>query len=185
MLHCVVLRLIAEGRTSSCVQQDTKELRVPKSYGVPKSDFPGVKTRGDKGGGEEGKKIVAENGPFGTQKSHWKSLWVPFLRPFPGNEAHHFFWGPKMGFLGGWAKKYMLKKFTCFCVPLYDLGALYPDLPFLNVYVKTKEGNHPKQTGFSTPLNLINPWGKTAKTLRTPRNPRGPGDWKILSRPSG
>ena len=42
---------------------------------------------------------------------------VPFLRSFPGNEAHKLFsWGPKMGFWVG-AKKFMLKTSMCFFRP--------------------------------------------------------------------
>ena len=45
-------------------------------------------------------------------------MWVPFLRSFPGNEAHKLFLGvPYLGVLGG-AKKFMLKKFMCFFRPL-------------------------------------------------------------------
>ena len=61
---------------------------------------------------------MAENGP------HEKFLWVPFLHPFPGNEAHKlFFWRPKLeGFVWG-AKKFMLKKFMCFFCPLRERDA--------------------------------------------------------------
>ena len=45
-------------------------------------------------------------------------MWVPFLRPFPGNEAHNFFSGGlKWGFRVG-CKKFMLKEFMCFFPPL-------------------------------------------------------------------
>ena len=63
------------------------------------------------------KLFVAENGPFGTpfltpKNPSKKFMWVSFLRPFPGNEAHKlFFWGPKMGCFGWVLKKFMLKKF--------------------------------------------------------------------------
>ena len=40
---------------------------------------------------------------------------VPFLRPFPGNEAHKFFsGGPKWGILGGWQKVYVEKVYVLF-----------------------------------------------------------------------
>ena len=44
-------------------------------------------------------------------------MWVPFLRPFPGNEAQKLFSGSKMGVLSG-GQKVWLKKFTCFFGPL-------------------------------------------------------------------
>ena len=44
-------------------------------------------------------------------------MWVPFSRPFPGNEAHNFPWGPTSRFLGVGGKKFILKKFVCFSVP--------------------------------------------------------------------
>ena len=47
-------------------------------------------------------------------------MWVPFLRSFPGNEAHKLFsGGPKWGFRVG-GKKFMLKKFVCFFRPLVN-----------------------------------------------------------------
>ena len=47
-------------------------------------------------------------------------MWVPFLRSFPGNEAHNFcLGGAKWGFWVGGGKKFMLKKFMCFFRPLY------------------------------------------------------------------
>ena len=48
-------------------------------------------------------------------------MWVPLLRPFPGNEAPKLFsGGPESGVLcgGGGGKKCMLKKFRCFFCPL-------------------------------------------------------------------
>ena len=69
---------------------------------------------------------MAENGPFGTpfltpKTPPKKFMWVPFLRPFPGNQAHKLFsGGPKWAVLGG-AKKLMLKKFMCFSVPFDSL----------------------------------------------------------------
>ena len=46
-------------------------------------------------------------------------MWVPFLRPFPGNEAHNFFLlGAQNGGFGARAKQSMLKKFMCFFGPL-------------------------------------------------------------------
>ena len=62
-------------------------------------------------------------GPFGTPlfdpKIHLKKfMWVHFLRPFPGNEAHKLFCGgPNLGVLGG-GQKFMLKEFMCFFGPL-------------------------------------------------------------------
>ena len=41
-------------------------------------------------------------------------MWVPFLRSFPGDEAHKLFGAPEVGVLGGGQKKFMLKK--CMCV---------------------------------------------------------------------
>ena len=62
-------------------------------------------------------KNEAENGPFGTpfltpKIPSNKFMWVPLLRPFPGNEAgaqNRVFW------VG--AKKFTLKKFMCFFGP--------------------------------------------------------------------
>ena len=46
-------------------------------------------------------------------------MWVPFLRSFPGNEAHKLLsGGPKIGGLGRGGGKFMLKKFMCFFPPL-------------------------------------------------------------------
>ena len=43
-----------------------------------------------------------------------KFMWVPFLRPFLGNEAHKLFsGGPKSGVLGGGQKVYV-EKVYCF-----------------------------------------------------------------------
>ena len=52
-------------------------------------------------------------------------MWVPFLRPFPGNEAHKLFLGGQNGVFWVGAKKFMLKKFMCFFGPL-DLEGLTP-----------------------------------------------------------
>ena len=47
-------------------------------------------------------------------------MWVPFLRPFPGSEAHTFsLWAENGAFwVGGVGVKYMLQKFVCFFCPL-------------------------------------------------------------------
>ena len=56
--------------------------------------------------------------PFLTPKIPPKKLmWVHFLHPFPGYEAHNFSGGPKQGVLGE-SQKFMLKKFLCFYGPL-------------------------------------------------------------------
>ena len=45
-------------------------------------------------------------------------MWVPFLRPFPGNEAHKLFSGdPKRGVLGGGQKVYVEKVYVLFLSP--------------------------------------------------------------------
>ena len=46
-------------------------------------------------------------------------MWVPFLRFFPGNEAHKLFWGggPKWGVLGRGQKVYVEKVYVLFSVP--------------------------------------------------------------------
>ena len=45
-------------------------------------------------------------------------MWVPFLRPFPGNEAHILFWGAaKWGVLGGGRKVYVEKSMSFFRSP--------------------------------------------------------------------
>ena len=42
-------------------------------------------------------------------------MWVPFLRPFPGNEAHKLFsGGPKWGVSGGGQKVYVEKVYVLF-----------------------------------------------------------------------
>ena len=62
---------------------------------------------------------MAENGPFGTplfdpQNLPEKVYVGPFLRPFPGNEAHKlFFLGAQNGVFWVGAKKFRLKKFMC------------------------------------------------------------------------
>ena len=69
---------------------------------------------------------MAENGPFGApflapKIPPKKFMWAPFLRPFPGNEAHKLFsGGPNWGVLGGGPKVYveqmyvLLKKISFF-----------------------------------------------------------------------
>ena len=47
-------------------------------------------------------------------------MWVPFLQPFPENEARfNFFLGVQNGVFWVGAKKFMLKKFMCFFGPLF------------------------------------------------------------------
>ena len=47
-----------------------------------------------------------------------KSMWVPFLRSFPGNEAHKLFsGGPKWGVSGGGPKVYVEKVYVLFPSP--------------------------------------------------------------------
>ena len=67
--------------------------------------------------------------PFRPKNPPEKVYVGPFLRPFPGNEAHKLFSkGPKWGVLGG-GQKVMLKKFMCFFGPLNgDDPVPYPDL---------------------------------------------------------
>ena len=49
-------------------------------------------------------------------------MWVPFLRPFPGNEAHKLFsGGPKSGVLGGGKKVYVEKVYVLFRSPMEKL----------------------------------------------------------------
>ena len=66
---------------------------------------------------------MAENGPFGTpfltpKFPLKKFMWVPFLRSFPGNDAHKLFpGGPKWGVLGGGQKVYVEKSLCAFSVP--------------------------------------------------------------------
>ena len=47
-------------------------------------------------------------------------MWVPFLRPFPGNEVHKLFFsgGPKWGVLGGGQKVYVEKVYVLFRSPI-------------------------------------------------------------------
>ena len=48
-------------------------------------------------------------------------MWVPFWRPFPGNEAHKLFsGGPKWGVLGGGRKVYVEKVYVLFPSPRMD-----------------------------------------------------------------
>ena len=63
---------------------------------------------------------MAEDGPFGTpfltpKIAPKKFMWVPFLRPFPGNEAHKLFLGgPEWGVSGGMQKVYVEKVYVLF-----------------------------------------------------------------------
>ena len=74
---------------------------------------------------------MAENGPFGTpfltpKIPPKKFMWVPFLRPFPGNEAHKLFsGGPKWGVLGGGQKVYVEKVYVPFRSPMLFWGGPY------------------------------------------------------------
>ena len=78
---------------------------------------------------------MTENGPFGTPflnpEDPPEKVYVgsPFLRSFPGNEAHKLFFvgGPNWGVLGG-AKKFTLKKIMCFFRPLPFESKLSPTL---------------------------------------------------------
>ena len=63
---------------------------------------------------------MAENGLFGApfltpRIPPKKLMWVPFLRPFPENEAHHFYFfpGAQNGVFWVGAKKFLLKKLMC------------------------------------------------------------------------
>ena len=45
-------------------------------------------------------------------------MWAPFLRPFPGNEAHKLFsGGPNWGVSGGGQKVYVEKVYVLFPSP--------------------------------------------------------------------
>ena len=63
---------------------------------------------------------MAQNGPFGApfltpKLAPKKFMWVPFLRSFPGNEAHKLFsGGPKRGVLGGGQKVHVEKVYCSF-----------------------------------------------------------------------
>ena len=77
---------------------------------------------------QETKLFVAQHGPFGTPfltpKIPPQQVYVgPFLRSFPGNEAHkHFSGGPKWGILGGGQKVYVENIYVlCPSLTLYDL----------------------------------------------------------------
>ena len=49
-------------------------------------------------------------------------MWVHFLCPFPGNEAHKLFSrGPKSGVLGGGQKVYVEKVYVLFLSPKWGL----------------------------------------------------------------
>ena len=66
---------------------------------------------------------MVKDGPFGTPfltpNSPRRSLCgSPFLRPFPGNEAHKLFsGGPKWDVLGGGQKVYVEKVYVLFLSP--------------------------------------------------------------------
>ena len=70
---------------------------------------------------------MAEDGPFGAgfldpQNPPEKVYVVPFLRSFPGNEAHQLFSGGlKSGVLGG-SQKIYVEKFMCFFPPLIKIA---------------------------------------------------------------
>ena len=72
---------------------------------------------------------MAENGLFGTpfltpKIPPKKFMWVPFLRSFPGNEAHKLFsGGPNWGVLGGGQKVYVEKVYMLFLSPNVCLSA--------------------------------------------------------------
>ena len=52
-----------------------------------------------------------------------KFMWVPFLRSFPGHEAHKLFsGGPKWGVLGGGQKVYVEKVCALFRSPSLDFA---------------------------------------------------------------
>ena len=65
---------------------------------------------------------------FWPQKSPRKKImWVPFLRPFPGNEAHKLFsGGPNSAVLGGGPKSLFKKMYVLFSFPDYksNLGSV-------------------------------------------------------------
>ena len=69
---------------------------------------------------------MAENGPFGTPfltpKIPLEKVYAgPFLRSFPGNEAHKLFsGGPKWGVLGG-GQKVFVEKVDVLFPPLHAL----------------------------------------------------------------
>ena len=55
-------------------------------------------------------------------------MWVPFLRSFPGNEAHKLFSGaPKWGVLGGGQKVYVEKVSVLF-PPLKHVKVVNPNV---------------------------------------------------------
>ena len=63
-------------------------------------------------------------------------MWVPLLRPFPGNEAHELFsGGPKWGVLGGGQQKvYVEKVFVLFLspTPFFFLQSITGPVPKLS-----------------------------------------------------
>ena len=57
-------------------------------------------------------KVASTKVAFDTVR---KFMWVPFLRPFPGNEAHQLSSGaPKVGVVGGVQKVYVVKVYVLF-----------------------------------------------------------------------
>ena len=60
--------------------------------------------------------------PFGPKIAPKYFMWVPFLRPFPGNHPNEayklFFWGPKWGVLGGGQKVYVQKVYVLSLFPM-------------------------------------------------------------------
>ena len=72
---------------------------------------------------QETKLSVTENCPFGAAFSTpkicpKKFMWVPFLHPFPGNEAHKLFSGGQAwGVLAGGQKDYVEKVYVLFWSP--------------------------------------------------------------------
>ena len=51
-----------------------------------------------------------------------KLMWIPCLRSFAENEAHHFFCGAKLGRFGVGGQKFMQKKIQCLFCPLDDFA---------------------------------------------------------------
>ena len=66
-------------------------------------------------------------------------MWVPFLRSFPGNEAHKLFSrAPKVGVLGGMQKVYVEKVYVLFPSLNYSWAhnLLYRSRPDLDQYAQ-------------------------------------------------
>ena len=75
-------------------------------------------------------------------------MWVPFLRAFPGNEAHKLFsGGPKWGVLGGGQKVYV-EKIMCFFRPLFQTP------PPIHVRCRLPHASVPCKPQFSTPHKI-------------------------------